>query len=252
MDFSLLIPPFLAGLIVLATHVPLGMQVLNRGIIFIDLAVAQLAGLGVIVIHVAYDTPSIFSIQFAALFMALMGGLLFRWLEKRWASRLEAMIGATFVLSTTAALLLLSNDPHGGEKLKDLLAGQLLWVTHYDLLVSAFVSSVVLLAWWTLNPARNSLLFYMLFAVAVTMSVQLVGVYLVFSSLIFPALGIYLYNCLSAGYIMGGLGYLIGLILSLLTDLPTGPTIVWSLAFTAALGSLVLHFVRKNSTAKVE
>lgn len=247
MDFSLLIPPFLAGLIVLATHVPLGKQVLARGIIFIDLAVAQLAGLGVIVIHVVDDAPSTFSIQFAALLMALLGSLLFHSLEKQWAPRLEAMIGATFVLSAAAALLLLAGDPHGGEQLKELLAGQLLWVTYDDLALPAILTALILVAWFTLNPAKSALLFYALFALAITTSVQLVGVYLVFSSLIFPALGTHQHHGLKIGYVIGGIGYAAGLIISLSTDLPTGPIIVWSLAITAALGGLRLHHTRKNA-----
>lgn len=247
MDYSLLIPPLLAGLIVLATHAPLGKQVLARGIIFIDLAVAQLAGLGVIVMHVVEDTPSGFEIQIAALLMALLGGLLFLWLEARWVSRLEAMIGATFILSAAAALMLLASDPHGGEQLKELLAGQLLWVTYDDLVLPAILTAGILLAWRYFNPAESSVLFYALFALAVTTSVQLVGVYLVFSSLIFPALGTYQRDDVKPAYAIGGIGYATGLTISLATDLPTGPVIVWSLAITATMGGLLLHYVRKNS-----
>ncbi|MCP3670362.1 MAG: metal ABC transporter permease [Gammaproteobacteria bacterium] len=247
MDYALILPPLLAGLLVLATHVPLGMQVLARGIIFIDLAVAQLAGLGVIVVHVIDDKPSAYTVQIAALVMALLGSLLFRWLETRWASRLEAFIGATFVLSATAALLLLAGNPHGGEQLNDLLAGQLLWVSYEDLPVPAIVTACILVSWRYLNPRNNSLLFYALFALAVTTSVQLVGVYLVFSSLILPALGTYQYPNLKASYAIGGIGYVTGLIVSLATDLPTGPVIVWSLAITAILGGLMLHYRQKNS-----
>lgn len=247
MDFTLLFPPLLAGLIVLATHVPLGKQVLARGIIFIDLAVAQLAGLGVIAMHVADDAPSNFAVQIAALLMALFGGLLFRWLETQWASRLEAIIGATFVLSAAAALLLLAGDPHGGEQLKELLAGQLLWVTYDDLVSPAILTAGILLTWRYIDPTDSSLLFYALFALAVTTSVQLVGVYLVFSSLIFPALGTCRHMSLKAGYAIGALGYASGLTISLATDLPTGPVVVWSLAITATLSGLLLRQSRKDS-----
>lgn len=248
MDFSLLLPPLLAGLIVLATHVPLGKQVLARGIIFIDLAVAQLAGLGVIIIHVLDDEPSAFAVQLSALLMALLGGLFFRWLETRWAARLEAMIGATFVLSAAAALILLAGDPHGGEQLKDLLAGQLLWVNFSDLTVPAILSAAILLVWRLINPAESSLLFYALFALAVTTSVQLVGVYLVFSSLIFPALGSHGQKGITTAYAIGALGYTAGLTLSLATDLPTGPVVVWSLAISAALGGLFFAYRGKVRT----
>jgi zinc/manganese transport system permease protein len=241
LDFSLLLPPLLAGLTVLATHIPLGKQVLARGIIFIDLAVAQLAGLGVIIMHVMVDEPGTLAVQISALMMALLGGLCFRWLETRWASRLEAIIGATFVLSATAALLLLAGDPHGGEQLKDLLAGQLLWVTYQDLLMPAVLTIVILAVWRFTDLRKNSLLFYALFALAVTTSVQLVGVYLVFSSLIFPALGS-LHQGLKVAYVIGFIGYVLGLVVSLATDLPTGPLIVWGLAVVAVLvGFLGIH-----------
>ncbi|HMB59152.1 MAG TPA: metal ABC transporter permease, partial [Xanthomonadales bacterium] len=86
-----------------------------------------------------------------------------------------------------------------------------------------------------------------LFALAVTTSVQLVGVYLVFSSLTFPALATFQRPGLKAAYAIGGMGYLTGLSISLATDLPTGPVVVWSLAMMAAFGGLLLHTIRKTS-----
>ncbi|NKC11984.1 MAG: hypothetical protein GKR94_07220 [Gammaproteobacteria bacterium] len=171
--------------------------------------------------------------------MALLGGLLFRWLEGRWASRLEVIIGATFVLSAAVALLLLAGDPHDGEQLKDLLAGQLLWVTYDDLALPAILTAGILLLWCFIGPAQSSLLFYALFALAVTTPVQLVGVYLVFASLIFPALGAY--ASLKAGYTIGVLGYAVGLAISLATDLLTGLVIVWSLAVMAIAERLIMR-----------
>lgn len=247
MDLTLLLSPMLAGLIVLATHIPLGRQVLARGIIFIDLAVAQLAGLGVIAVHVAIDEPCNLAIQSIALLMALAGGLMFRWLEVRWPSLVEAMIGATFVLSAAAALLLLAGDPHGGEQLKELLAGQLLWVTFDDLTTPALVSLVILLAWRWFTQTNNAIIFYLLFAIAVTTSVQLVGVYLVFSSLILPALGAYKSQSLIAGYIIGVSGYAAGLLISLATDLPTGPVIIWCLAIAALLVTLTFPHAKTQN-----
>ena len=172
---------------------------------------------------------------------------MFRWIEMKWSSQLEAVIGGIFVLSATAALILLAGDPHGSDHLKDLLAGQLLWVTYGDLTLPAIMSLFILLAWWFIDPIKSSLIFYALFALAVTTSVQLVGVYLVFSSLIFPALGSYSQKDLKPGYVIGAIGYALGLTISLATDLPTGPIIVWSLAITAVLGGLMIHYGRKNS-----
>ena len=126
-EWGLLAAPFAAGLLVLATHVPLGIEVLRRGIIFIDLAIAQVASLGVVAADLAgWQSP--WSIQAAAGAAALAGALLLTWSEKRWPDLQEALIGLLFVTAAAAGILLLANHPHGGEHLKDLLAGQVLWV----------------------------------------------------------------------------------------------------------------------------
>ena len=139
LDPSILGPALLAGLIVLATHVPLGRSVLERGIIFIDLAIAQLAGLGVIAAHgLGLDTGGL-SVQGAAFAAALMGALLLCWTERRWPEAQEAIIGSGFVLGATATLLLLARDPAGGEHLKELLVGQILWVDYPSLWLPALI-----------------------------------------------------------------------------------------------------------------
>ena len=123
-SFSILWPALVAGILVALSHVPLGQQVLRRGIVFIDLAIAQVAALGVI----AAQTPSGFELQgwttqIAAVAAALLGALLLTWTERKRPEVQEALIGVLFVLASTAQILLLANDPHGGEQLKDLLAG---------------------------------------------------------------------------------------------------------------------------------
>jgi zinc/manganese transport system permease protein len=234
-DLSLLGPPLLAGAVVLSTHVPLGRQVLARGIIFIDLAIAQLAGLGVILVYFMTETPPGWAVQLSAFLAALGGSMGLRWAERRWSEVLEALIGIIFVLAVTAALLILANDPHGGERLKDLLAGQLLWVTYDDLWLPIALSLAILAAWFKGNAAAHPTLFYVLFALSVTTSVQLVGVYLVFASLIIPALATRRHRGLKAAYSVGLAGYLLGALGSLLTDLPTGPSVVWSMAIVAVV-----------------
>lgn len=102
-DLTLLGPPLLVGAVVFSTHVPLGRQVLARGIIFIDLAVAQLACLGVIMIHVLTPEPSAWAVQLAAFLAAVGGAMGLRWAERYWAEVLEALIGVVFVLAVTAA-----------------------------------------------------------------------------------------------------------------------------------------------------
>ena len=188
LDWSILAPAWLAGLLILSTHVPLGQQVLARGIIFVDLAIAQLAGLGVIVADTLGWEAQGWQTQVAAVSTAMLGALLLSWSERRWPEIQEALIGVLFVLAATGAVVLISNDPHGGEHLKDLLVGQILWVIPSDLVPVAILYAVVLALWFGARERLGSLGFYLLFSVMVTASVQLVGVYLVFASLIIPAL----------------------------------------------------------------
>src|SRR5438552_15236733 len=115
LDWTILWPACAAGLLVTATHVPLGMQVLQRGIVFIDLAIAQIAGLGVVVADGLGLEPQGWAVQACALVAALAGALLLAWTEKRWPEVQEAMIGVTFILAASVALLLLASNPHGGE-----------------------------------------------------------------------------------------------------------------------------------------
>jgi zinc/manganese transport system permease protein len=147
LDLSILVAPLLAGLLVLLTHVPLGQQVLARGIVFIDLAIAQVAGLGVIAAGLLGFAGHGLAVQLAAISAALLAALLLTWTEKRWPAVQEALIGVLFVLAASAGILLLAHDPHGGEALKELLAGQILWV-RLDQLGPAAVLSVLVLGLW--------------------------------------------------------------------------------------------------------
>jgi len=242
LELSILWPAFLAGLLVLATHVPLGQHVLSRGIVFIDLAVAQVAGLGVTAADALGYEPQGLSVQVAAVGAAVTGALLLTWTERKWPEVQEALIGVLFVTAACVELLLLANNPHGGEHLKDLLVGQILWVSPQALIPVAFLYALALAAWFTLRDKIGQLGFYVLFALVVTQSVQLVGIYLVFASLIVPALAARLFpegQRLAVGYVVGTLGYAGGLIASSLYDLPTGAAIVVALVAAFVLATLV-------------
>lgn len=233
LSFNILGPALLAGLLVLATHVPLGQQVLQRGIVFIDLAVAQVAALGLLAADLMGWEPQGWQMQAVATGAALLAAMLLIWMEKRWPEVQEALIGAMFVLAASASLMLLAHNPHGGEHLQDVLAGQILWVTWKDLTPLAIITAILCIAWFRYRQVLGSTGFYVIFAIAVTASVQLVGVYLVFSSLILPALAVRRWKTqhrLQAAWIIGATAYLAGLIVSALFDLPSGPVIVWSLA----------------------
>jgi zinc/manganese transport system permease protein len=244
---SILLPAFAAGILVLSTHVLLGRQVLVRGIIFIDLAIAQVAALGAIVSHIDHRIEGLAyaHVWMPALF-ALGGAGIIAWLAKHFETELEAFIGCFYVLSAVAAMLLLANDPHGGELLKQLMSGQILWVSWDDLLLPMLVSMLVLV----LIALRPSLLagnsFYFLFAIVITLSVELVGVYLVFSSLILPALAVNRLktnNRLLYAYVVGLFGFFIGLMLSASYDLPSGAAIVATLALCCLAFRLLAHVV---------
>lgn len=246
---SLIWPALIAGLLVTATHVPLGVQVLNRGIVFIDLAVAQIAGLGVIVADRLGFEPQGAAVQVAALAAALIGALVLNWTDQRWPQVQEAVIGVTFVVAANVAILMLAANPHGAEHLKDLLIGQILWVDPARLVIVAIVYALILAAWFGLRERLGGIGFYVLFAFAVTASVQLVGIYLVFATLIVPALATRAVarGRLAACYALGVLGYAAGLGLSLVTDLPPGPLIVCTLT---GLG-LVVFLLKSRAPAAI-
>lgn len=242
-DWHILLPALLAGLLVLATHVPLGAQVLERGIVFIDLAIAQIAGIGVIAADALGLEPQGWAVQVSALAAALLGALMLTWTERRWPDIQEALIGVSFVLASCAGLLLLAGNPHGGEQLKDLLVGQILWVSNAQLVGMAVLAALVLALWFGLRERIGRIGFYLLFALAVTASVQLVGVYLVFTSLIVPALAVRRLRPalrLPVAYALGALGYALGLALSARFDLPSGAVVVLTMAALAPLAPLLL------------
>jgi zinc/manganese transport system permease protein len=234
---GILWPAFIAGLLVTATHVPLGMQVLARGIVFIDLAVAQVAGLGVILAHYFGLEPTGAGVQVAALAAALACAMFLTWTERRWPEVQEAIIGVVFVLGSSAAILLLAHDPHGGENLKELLVGQILWVTKTQLLIVAAIYAVVLALWFGLRERLGRIGFYVLFGCVVTVSVQLVGLYLVFATLVVPALSTYYVKSrrYQKAYSIGVLGYALGLLASLWLDLPSGSMIVCTIVASGLL-----------------
>lgn len=232
LDWDIMLPAFIAGALVLVTHVPLGMRVLARGVIFVDLAIAQIAGLGVIIAGLMGLEENVYAVQGMAVSSALLGAVLLAYAEHKRPKIQEASIGLVFVLASTLGILLLSRDVHAGEHLKDLLAGQILWVSRVQLVATAILTAILGMLWLLFRGRFPRFAFYGQFALAVTASVQLVGVYLVFTSLIVPALATY--RCkkwrTAIAYAIGIAGYALGLLLSNWQDLPAGPAIVWSMA----------------------
>lgn len=237
-DMAIILPAFLAGLLVLASHVPLGREVLKRGIIFIDLAVAQAAATGAILASELWHQESVLIVQLAAGSMALLVAAFLHELEKRCPRVQEPIIGCTFVVLACMGMLLVAADPHGGEHFSSLLSGDILWSNGHTLVMLA-IASLLSLSFMKLfsHPLPG---FYLPFAIAITASVQAVGVYLVFASLILPSIVVWQlpgWRGVVAGFAIGALGYCAGLLASLGWDLPTGPAIVVSLALAAILAA---------------
>ncbi len=237
---DILLPAFITGLIILASHIPLGQRVLKKGIIFFDLAIAQLSAFGVVFFSTMF-TPinHPLAIQLMAAGTAVAGALLLYRGRHLSVKLQEALIGILFMLSATGIMLLLAQDPHAGEKFNTLLLGQILWVSYQDLDNLLLLSLGIWGLWIVLGRVNKELAFYPCFALAITLSTQWIGVYLVFASLILPALVSQHYRyAKTVAFIVGGCSYLLGLIISALFDLPSGAVISWTLATLALLVAL--------------
>lgn len=245
LDWSLIGPGLLAGLLVLLTHVPLGLKVLARGIIFIDLAVAQVAALGAGIAHFWLPDSSM---PVLAGLSALLAALGFGYLERRAVPNLEALIGVVYVLAACAGVIIMAHDPHGAEMWRDMAAGQILWVTPTQLGNLALLTLGIGALLWFLRRRGPLLGFYLPFALAITASVSLVGVFLVFASLIMPALAVTVVgrHKLLLAWLVGALGMLLGMLLSVWLDWPAGPAMVLLLAATAALFMLLIRLLARQ------
>ena len=228
-NFSLEIigPALTIGLMLSLAFAPLGLEVLRRGIIFIDLAIAHIAGLGLIMgavflHHAPFWVPLLITGFFVTAF-----SVLFWYLEKLQPQIIEALIGATFVLAASITIFVIADHPHAGELLTDLLSGQILFVSWDDVIFHVPLFGVILLVLLLRRPSENPLIFYLLFGVVVTAAVQLVGVYIVFAGLILPALTAQRFKRkLSAAWLTGLISMSGGVVLGVVADKPIGPCIV--------------------------
>lgn len=247
---SLLAPAFVAGALISLVHVPLGQEVLKRGIIFLDLAVAQFAALGMIafqtfIIVDEYSLLAGYGRLAAGLIAAIFCALIFHFLEKKSGQYQEALIGCAFVLAASMGLLLVANSPHGGEEIKDILEGQILWTSWSHIFFVAPIFIAVFIA-WVIFKNKRLFLFYPLFAITIPFSVSMIGVYLVFASLIFPALAVVkqINHQALKGVLLSIAAYFLGLLCSYLFDWPAGPAIVLALSL---LGTGLYLISSRNS-----
>lgn len=235
--WEIMLPAMAGCLLIALIHGPLGVEVLRRGIIFIDLAIAQIAGLSVVLVDLWWEEPSWVVRQFAVVSAALLAAAFFRLIEKKMPDEQEAIIGASFVLAGSAVLLALANHPHGGEEIQDILSGQILFLSWREVLLNLPIYVAATMLWFLRPKIRQGFGFFAVFALVVTASVQLVGIYVVFASLILPALAVntrkFWRPRLSIS--CGVAAVLIGITLSAFSDLPAGPVLVFAYAAVAVL-----------------
>lgn len=263
---TFLLLPFLACLLLILIHTWFGIHILERGIIFVDLALAQFIGIG-IALNLLLGRQEQYALPLAFAF----GGALILATARRLSGlvNIEAFIGVLYIFSLSASLLILDKAPHGLEEFKGILNGNILWVTPRDLIATAAVYGVIGLLHFLLrkklyalsfgqtkNGFRLELLFFGSFAVVLVKSVQLAGILQVFSFLVIPALIGRLFcrepsQVLLVGWLAGTSVSLIGTVLSFTLDMPTAPVIVAALAliFFALLSFRFLLQKRRCASA---
>ncbi|MDE0412626.1 MAG: metal ABC transporter permease [Gammaproteobacteria bacterium] len=239
----MLAPGLVAGMIVMAAHAPLGIEVLKRGIVFIDLATAQVVGLAIILLGLWLEEPDSIVHQGVIFGAGIVVALFFRWVERKSPDEQEAVIGSSFIVAASAGVLVLANDPHGGAALNEVLSGQILFISWGDIATFLPVYGLFVITWFIVPRLRGGTSFFILFAVVITSSVQLVGVYVVFASLILPALaarrgkGYVLWRA----YASGAVAVVAAILISAAADLPAGPFLALCFAVSAAVMRLLFR-----------
>jgi zinc/manganese transport system permease protein len=259
---NFLVYPFLACLLLIVIHVYFGIHILQRGIIFVDLALAQFIGIGIALSFLLGEEHG----TILALAFALIGAFILS-LSKRVARivNIEAFIGVLYIFSVSAAILVLDRSPHGLEEFKTILNGNIIWVTPHEVFSTFLVYGAVGLLHFALRrqflalsyegkgTAFLEFLFFASFAVVLVKSVKLAGILQVFSFLVIPALIGRLYSLkpfaiLMIGWIVGVLITIAGIAISYKLDAPTAPVIVTGLAVVFFV-LLAMRSIRRIGTA---
>jgi zinc/manganese transport system permease protein len=247
----LLLPAFVACLVLSGIHVYLGLHVIARGVIFVDLALAQVAALGAAVAMLTGAEPDSARCYFVSLGFTAIGAGLFT-LARSQANRVpvEAFVGIVYAVCSALAVIVADRLPHGAEEIRGILVGNLLSVTWSRIAITAVIYVVVGLVHVafrrrfllvTMDPdgakqagvslARWDMLFYLIFGVVITSAVAIGGVLIVFSFLVIPTVigALFLRGTLSRlllGWSVGFLGSILGIAASVAFDMPTGAAVV--------------------------
>ena len=250
-DIDILLVPIALIIILVMMHAWFGARILEKGIIFTDLAIAQFAALGSAV-SLGYFHQEYFYVL--TLGFSLFSAFLIAYASQR-VLRLEAFIGLLYVLGASGIMMVLSHSAEGMEHFKSLLASDILFTPLEDVVSSSLIYALIALVLWKVYPRTSGftkeLLFFSLLAVTVTSSVALAGVLVVFVLLIAPAmvaLSLDFKNKLLSSFLFGWFFSIAAIIISYFYDLPTGYTIV----FLGALCSAVIVLVSSKKEKEVE
>ncbi len=263
---SFMAAPFAACLVLVGIHAYFGIHVIERRVLFVDLAVAQFAALGAVVGFVNGYHPGELGSTLYSMAFATLAAVLFA-LTRARDEKLpqEAIIGITFVVASAATILIADRAPEGAEHIKEMLSGSLLWVTWPTVIKDLIIYSAVGLFHWifrrrflliTEDPEEAfrrgwnvrwwDFLFYLSFGVIITFSVEIGGVLMVFAYLVIPAciailLAAGMRTRLILGWVFGVVGSVIGLLASYYLDMPTGPAIVVVLGLMLVAAWLIVR-----------
>jgi zinc/manganese transport system permease protein len=269
--FSFLLAPFVASLILTGIHAYLGVHVVERGVIFVDLSLAQIAALGTTIAVLGGMDPDGRASYWISLAFTFVGAAVFSTIRgRRVRIPQEAIIGISYAVASAAAILAMSKSAAQTEHLKEMLVGNILTVTWYEVVKTAALYGAVGLFHYlfrrkflliSMDPRAAEaqgvsihfwdFLFYASFGFVVTSSVAIAGVLLVFCYLIVPSVGAMLFAerigpRLAIGWIMGTAVSAVGVYLSLKIDLPTGATIVCTFGMVLILMAVVRVLVRRT------
>ncbi len=279
---TLMLPALVVSLVLVSIHAYLGIHIIARGVIFVDLALAQVAALGwaaaglglSAALHGWLGIPPSVGGYAIGLVATLIAAALFSVsrMEHAYVPQ-EAIIGIVYVVAGAATIILAAQAPRGSEHVEELLSGSLLWVTWSQIWKTAAVYAVIGAIHWFLRDrfltisikpaearsrgwsvARWDFLFYALFGIVVTASVAIAGVLVVFSFLVIPAVIAFLFTTeparlLGIAWTSATLATLLGLYVSYTSDLPTGPTVVCAFALVLAAAFVLRRLVRDRPPA---